>query len=127
MPNAEFKQLLKEGIDSVANRQGKKVRAVEIEVGEALHVSHHTVQRWKRGYAPSDMERIEFIASYCQQQGRVDRAWIQRFLTQACHPAPETVTQRLFPKGTVPTSQQDLPPRLPQSAATFRGIYWPRD
>jgi tetratricopeptide (TPR) repeat protein len=109
MTNAEFKQLLKEGIDSVANRQSKKVRAVEEEIGEALHVSHHTVQRWKRGYVPTDMERVEFIASYCQQQGRVDKAWIQRFLTQACHPAPQALMTRLFPKGPAQTGQQDLP------------------
>ncbi|MFC1975931.1 NB-ARC domain-containing protein, partial [Chloroflexota bacterium] len=109
MPNAEFKQLLKEGIDSVANRQGKKVRAVEIEIGESLHVSHHTVQRWKRGYTPTDMERIEFIASYCHKQGRMDKVWIQRFLTQACHPAPGIVIDRLFPKGGTQAGQQDLP------------------
>ena len=86
MPNAEFKQLIKEGIDSVANRQGKKVRAIEEEIGEALCVSYHTVQRWKRGFVPNDMERLEFIVGYCRQYGRVDRSWGQRFLTQARHP-----------------------------------------
>ena len=69
MPNLEFKQLLKEGVDSVANRQGKKVRTVEEEIGEALCVSYHTVQRWKRGFAPTDMERLEFLVAYCQQHG----------------------------------------------------------
>ncbi|MBN1217611.1 MAG: hypothetical protein JXM69_01680 [Anaerolineae bacterium] len=109
MPNAEFKQLLKEGIDSVANRQGKKVRAVETEIGEALHVSPHTVQRWKRGYTPTDMERVEFIALFCQHQGRVDKGWVQRFLNQAGHPAPNAVMDRLFPKGTNQGVSQELP------------------
>ena len=109
MPNTEFKHLLKEGIDSVANRQGKTVRAVELEIGETLHVSHHTVQRWKRGYPPTDFDRIEFIASYCHQQGRMDKGWVQRLLTQACHPTPEMVIERLFPKDTSDMEQADLP------------------
>ncbi len=39
MKNLEFKQLLKEGIDSVANRQRKKVRAIEEEMGGGLHIT----------------------------------------------------------------------------------------
>lgn len=109
MPNIEFKQLLKEGIDSVANRQGKKVRTVEEEIGEALCVSYHTVQRWKRGFAPTDMERLEFMVAYCQQHGRVDRAWGKRFLTQARHPAPEASLERLFPPTPAQLSQRELP------------------
>jgi LuxR family glucitol operon transcriptional activator len=118
MPNLEFKQLLKEGVDSVANRQGKKVRTVEEEIGESLCVSYHTVQRWKRGFAPNDIERLEFIVAYCQQHGRMDRAWGKRFLIQARHPAPETTLDRLFPPKpaqsshrTLPRVYQNLPPR----------------
>ncbi len=109
MINSEFKQLLKEGIDSVANRQGKKVRVVEEEIGEALYVSFHTVQRWKRGYVPNDMERLEFLVAYCQQYGRVDRVWAQRFLTQARHPAPVAVLDRLFPPTSEPAGKRELP------------------
>jgi LuxR family glucitol operon transcriptional activator len=107
--NSEFKQLLKEGIDSVANRQGKKVRAVEETIGESLHVSYHTVQRWKRGFAPNDMDRLEFLVGYCQQHGRVDRAWGQRILTQGCHPAPEVVLDRLFLKTSALAGKQEMP------------------
>ncbi len=109
MPNAEFKQLIKEGIDSVANRQGKKVRAIEEEIGEALCVSYHTVQRWKRGYVPNDMERLEFIVGYCRQHGRVDRAWGQRFLSQARHPAPVAALDRLFPSAPNQATRRELP------------------
>ncbi|MFN8456048.1 MAG: NB-ARC domain-containing protein [Anaerolineae bacterium] len=109
MANSEFKQLLKEGIDSVANRQGKKVSAVETEIGEALHVSPHTVQRWKRGIAPTEMARLEFLAEYCQQHGRVDRGWGRRFLNQGEHPAPEVVLERLFPPSPSHAEKHDLP------------------
>jgi LuxR family glucitol operon transcriptional activator len=109
MPNMEFKHLIKEGIDSVANRQNKKVRAVELEIGETLHVSHHSVQRWKRGNIPRDMDRVEFIAAYCQKQGRVDKIWLQRFLTQAGHPAPQTFIEHLFPNGIKQADQKELP------------------
>lgn len=109
MPNAEFKQLLKEGIDSIANRQNKLVRTIEEEIGQALHVSHHTVQRWKRGYVPNEMERIEFVVKYCRKYGRVDQMWARRFLTQASHPAPEIVIERIFPKAADPANKRKLP------------------
>jgi hypothetical protein len=119
MPNAEFKHLLKEGIDSVANRQSKNVRTVEFEIGESLHVSYHTVQRWKRGYAPVEPDRLEFIATYCHKQGRVDKGWVHRFLTQAGYPVPQAVIEQLFPKDMDHFDQSDhlrilhnLPPRF---------------
>ena len=118
MANSEFKRLLKEGIDSIANRQSKKVRAIEQEIGEALHVSIHTVQRWKRGYVPTDMERLEFLVGYCQQYGRVDRQWAQRFLNQARHPAPGAVIEKAFTDEAstakvreLPSLRHNLPPR----------------
>lgn len=135
MTNSEFKQLLKEGIDSIANRQSKKVRAVEEEIGEALHVSHHTVQRWKRGYVPADIERVEFIAGYCHQYGRVDKMWAHRFLTQARHPAPEKVIESIFPRSAasivepkLPKVQHNLPPRygefIGREAEVARVLEW---
>ena len=135
MVNTEFKQLIKEGIDSIANRQNKKVRAIEEEIGEALHVSYHTVQRWKRGHVPNDMERLEFLVDYCRRYGRVDRMWARRFLTQASHPAPETIVQRIFPQTDqaatmpdVPTVRDNLPPRygefIGREAEVARVLEW---
>ncbi len=135
MSNSEFKQLLKEGIDSIANRQSKKVRAIEEEIGESLHVSYHTVQRWKRGFVPNDMERLEFLVGYCQQYGRVDRRWAHRFLTQARHPAPEAVVERAFTDEAgetktkdVPRVRHNLPPRygefIGREAEVARVLEW---
>lgn len=133
MTNSEFKQLLKEGIDSVANRQGKKVCIVEEEIGQVLHVSPHTVQRWKRGYIPNDLQRLEFLAAYCQQQGRVDRSWGRRFLTQGGYPAPEVVLDKLFPAAPaaerdVPCIYHNLPPRygefIGREAEVARVLEW---
>lgn len=136
MTNSEFKQLLKEGVDSVANRQGRKVSAVELEIGETLHVSPHTVQRWKRGFTPTEMERLEFLASYCQQHGRVDKPWVRRFLIQGGHPAPEVVLDRLFPptpsghtdRRELPQVHHNLPPRygefIGREAELARVLEW---
>ncbi len=70
---------------------------------------------------PNDLERVEFIAAYCQQQGRVDKAWGRRFLRQAGHPAPEALLDRIFPPAPgradaeeVPRIYQNLPPRYGQ-------------
>ena len=134
MSKAEFKLLLKEGIDSVANRQNKMVRAIEEEIGDILHVSYHTVQRWKRGYIPTDLDRIEFIAEYCRQRGRVDKTWVKRFLTQADHPTPEAVIDRLFPANEssqnqhLPPIYHNLPPRfgefIGREAEAARVLEW---
>ncbi len=109
MTNSEFKLLLKEGIDSVANRQGKKVSIIEEEIGEALCVSPHTVQRWKRGFVPNDLQRLEFLTAYCRQHGRVDRTWGRRFLTQGGFPTPEAVLDRLFPASSAQSGERDVP------------------
>ncbi|MBN1994067.1 MAG: hypothetical protein JW953_15325 [Anaerolineae bacterium] len=138
MESAEFKQLLKEGIDSVANRQNKTVRKVEQEIGEALHISPHTVQRWKRGFVPTDMQRVEFMISYCHQNGRVDRAWAQRFLVQVGHPTPAVVVERFFPKvpaqddqPALPRLYHNLPPRfgefIGRETEVARVLEWVQD
>lgn len=117
--NEEFKQLIKEGIDSVANRHKKTVRTIETEIGDTLHVSHHTVQRWKRGYPPSELKHIEFMVAYCHDQGRVDRGWAHRVLAEANHPLPDSVVNRIFLKQAwqtdgkkLPKIHDNLPPRF---------------
>ncbi|NJN96714.1 MAG: ATP-binding protein [Anaerolineales bacterium] len=72
-------------------------------------VSPHTVQRWKRGYVPNDLQRLEFLTAYCRQHGRVDRTWGRRFLIQGGFPAPEAVLDRLFPASSAQPSERDVP------------------
>jgi tetratricopeptide (TPR) repeat protein len=131
--NAEFKHLLKEGLDSIANRQGKTMRAIEFEIGETLHVSYHTVQRWKRGYPPIEADRLEFIVTLCHKHGRVDKGWVYRFLSQAGYPVPHTLVEQLFPKdrdelGGDHHVLHNLPPRFGQfigrESETARVLEW---
>jgi tetratricopeptide (TPR) repeat protein len=95
--NLELKRLLTEGINSVAKRRCRSVGSVEEDIGEAVNVTRHAVQRWKRGYAPPSSETIELIASYCLRFGRVDKAWARSLLRQALHPNPQAVLDHLFP------------------------------
>ncbi len=113
--NKRFGQLLSEGIVSVAKRQRKSVAAVEGEIAGKLGYTHHTVQRWRRGYMPREPEQVAFLVRYCVNNGRVGRDWAQGILTQARYPDRETLLQELFPERSghtvVARVYQNLPPR----------------
>ncbi len=112
MPNPRFKQLLKEGINSVANRQGWTVRAVHEKIGDKLGYAPDTVGYWKRGHPPTDRERVEFLVEYCATYGWVDKAWAQSFLEQTRHPDLKAVLDRLFPLALSRAEvYHNLPPR----------------
>jgi len=113
--NKRFGELLSEGIFSVAKRQRETIAGVEQEIAKELGYTHHTVQRWRRGYLPKDPAQAAFIVRYCVTHGRVGRDWAQSILTQARYPEREALLQELFPerprRTEVPRVYQNLPPR----------------
>lgn len=94
--NLRFKQLLSEGITSVARRQGKNIAAVERDIALDLGYSHHNIQYWRRGNVPKNADHIEFLVRYCQRHGRVDRVWADSLLRQARYPSPGILLDDLF-------------------------------
>ncbi len=99
--NRRFGKLLSEGITSVARRQSRTIASVERELAESLGYSAHTVQRWRRGYTPRQLDQVVAQAGYCLSQGRLDRRWAQSLLHHAGHPEPEAVVARLDPESGV--------------------------
>ncbi len=112
-----FGELLGEGIVSVAKRKGKKIAQIERVLAEELGFTYHTIQRWRRGYVPEELEQIAFLARYCMRNGRLDRTWANSFLTHADYPPREreALLVELFPSqpesAEPPHLYQNLPPR----------------
>lgn len=113
--NERFGTLLSEGIASVAGKQQKDVGQVEVDLAESLTYSHHTIQRWKRGYLPKETEHLAFLVRYCVQQGRVDQEWARSILTQSRYYDQGALIQELFPDHipipAMPSVSENLPPR----------------
>jgi hypothetical protein len=116
--NKRFKELLDEGISSVARRQVKSIDAIELALGEQTGYSKATVQHWRRGNMPPDRERIEHIVHYCVENGRVDKVWATALLTQAGYSNHEALLTKLFPsdqnnrasQSTLQSNAQEYPP-----------------
>lgn len=112
-----FGELLSEGIVSVAKRKGKRIAQIERVLAGELKFTHHTIQRWRRGFVPEELEQIAFLARYCVQNGRLNRTWANSFLTHADYPPREreALLVELFPSRSASTEppylHQNLPPR----------------
>jgi hypothetical protein len=94
--NKLFAKLLDEGISSVAKRQDKLLAAIETELADMLGYSVHTVQHWRRGNIPPQIEHVGKIVQYCKQNGRIDHAWAQSLLTQAQFPDADGLLNEIF-------------------------------
>src|SRR5262245_9963009 len=92
-----FGALLGEGVSSVARRQRKRMGQVKDEIAEALGFSAHSVQRWLRGFVPTEPAQVAFLARYCVTDGRMERDWAESLLIHARHPDCEVLLRELFP------------------------------
>ncbi|MCI0561691.1 MAG: hypothetical protein MN733_24645, partial [Nitrososphaera sp.] len=112
-----FGELLSEGIVSAAKRKGKRIAEIERVLAEELKFTYHTIQRWRRGFVPEELEQIAFLARYCVQNSHLDRAWANSFLTHTDYPPREreALLVELFPSqpesAEPPHLYQNLPPR----------------
>jgi hypothetical protein len=97
--NVEFGRLLKAGISSVANIEGKTAAAIEDELGGQIGVVGDTVQRYKAGYLPPDPRTIQILAVACVQRGFMSREWLQRFLQTGRYPNADKLLGHLCPLG----------------------------
>lgn len=101
--NSRFKELLREGISSVAHRQGVQMGEVKWRIAEELDFSVHTVEHWCRGHVPTKLPDVAFLVRYCVNNGRVDRAWGSSFLhyaSYADYADPKGLLDELFSSGS---------------------------
>jgi hypothetical protein len=74
--NETFGRLLKAGISSIVNCEGKKAAIVEDELGEQIGISGDSIQRYKAGHLPPRRAPIEILAAAAVQRGFLDREWL---------------------------------------------------
>jgi AAA domain len=94
-----FGRLLKAGIASIVNCEGKKAAIVEDELGQQIGVSGDSIQRYKSGHLPPEERTVEILATAAVQRGYLGREWLQRFLHAARYPFADTLLDRLCPIG----------------------------
>ena len=92
MKNERLGDFIREGLSSVAKKQGKTAQVIEVEIGQMLGLSEHTIQKYKQGNLPDPpdlAERIEAIAGYCLRHGRLSPDWAKALLKAAHHSNPD--------------------------------------
>jgi tetratricopeptide (TPR) repeat protein len=95
--NERFGRLLRAGISSIVNVEGKTAPIVEDELGSQIGVAAHTIQRYKTGYVPPETRSVQLLAEACVRRGHMNREWLQRFLQSAHFPAAEQLIEELYP------------------------------
>jgi tetratricopeptide (TPR) repeat protein len=109
----QFGRLLKAGISSIANCEGKTAPVIEDDLGEQIGVAGHTIQRYKAGHLPPEARTVQILAEACVRRGHLNREWLQSFLHAARHPNPDRLLDQLCPTGAAkvrpPRVYQNLP------------------
>src|SRR5215216_365600 len=95
--NDMFGRLLKAGISSIANIEGKTAPIVEDDLGQQIGLAGYTIQRYKAGHVPPDIRTVQILAEACVRRGLLGRPWLERFLQVAQYPAPDSVLDQLCP------------------------------
>ena len=106
--NEAFGRLLKAGIASIANCEGKTAAVVEEELGTAIGVSADTIQRYKSGFVPPEAQASKLLAEAAVRRGFLGREWLQRFLHAARYPFADKLLDALCPAPQV----RPRPPRV---------------
>lgn len=96
----QFGKLLKAGISSIANCEGKTAPVIEEDLGDQIGVAGNTIQRYKAGNLPPEPRAVQILAEACVRRGHLNREWLQQFLHAARYPHPEALVQQLYPLAT---------------------------
>ncbi|MCB0050735.1 MAG: hypothetical protein KDE24_14470, partial [Caldilinea sp.] len=77
-----FAALLTAAIQQIKRREGKPVRVIQDELGYALgKAGGSMVEFWRKGNLPARHADVELLARLLVRRGRLDRAWLEAFLT----------------------------------------------
>ncbi|HMQ29673.1 MAG TPA: NB-ARC domain-containing protein [Chloroflexaceae bacterium] len=106
--NETFGRLLKAGVASITNCEGRTALVVEEELGDKIGVVGSTIQRYKSGFVPPESRTIEILAEACVRRGMLGREWLEQFLLSARYPRVEQLLEELRPI----TSSRPRPPRV---------------
>jgi LuxR family glucitol operon transcriptional activator len=108
-----FGRLLKAGISSIANCEGKTAPGIEEELGQQIGVASYTIQRYKTGHLPPEARSVQILAEACVRRGYLNRDWLQAFLHAARYPTPESLLDQLCPSEPAGRRPQRVYTNLP--------------
>jgi tetratricopeptide (TPR) repeat protein len=117
-----FGRLLKAGISSIANVEGKTAPVVEDDLGQQIGVAGYTIQRYKSGHLPLETRTVQILAEACVQRGYLGHIWLERFLHVAQFPAPAPLLERLCPQPVIQARAPRIYENLP--APTYSQFVW---
>jgi hypothetical protein len=122
MPADKFAALLTEGIYKIRFAESKNIRLIQDELGYALGKQGGTsIEYWRKGQIPARLSDVEKLAQEIVKRAHLERAWLEKFLQSADHPAPEKLCDELFPPISpvkIPAEQAPLPPLHPAEIPT---------
>ena len=119
-----FAALLTAAIQQIKRREGKPVRVIQDELGYALgKAGGSMVEFWRKGNLPARHADVELLARLLVRRGRLDRAWLEVFLTTSGYGAgASALCDELFPADNpVPPPPTAAPFQAPPPAPHFVG------
>ena len=102
----QFAQLLSQAVRQIALREETKIQIVQDELGYALgrEAGGSAIEYWRKGYTPAKLQDVEMLARELWQRGGfTDPATLDKFLSQAGHPAAQLFSGQLIAQ--IPNSQ----------------------
>ena len=108
-----FGRLLKAGISSIANCEGRTAPAIEDELGVLIGVAGYTIQRYKAGYVPPEPGAVRILAEACVRRGFLNRTWLASFLQAARYPHSHALIDELCPPGPAQPRAERVYANLP--------------
>lgn len=97
MRSETFGRLLKAGISSIANCEGKTSPVIEEDLGQQIGVAAASIQRYKSGHLPPESRTVQLLTEACVRRGFLGREWAQRFLFAAKYPNGDKLLDQLYP------------------------------
>lgn len=93
-----FGRLLKAGLNSIATIEGKTNPKVDDEIGQLVGLAGSSLQRYRTGAVPNDLNFVETVAEACVRRGLMGRPWLEKILQAARFPHYEAkfLIERLF-------------------------------
>src|SRR5215212_1684381 len=112
----EFSGLLTQGIFQVRTLESKPIRTIQDELGYALNKKGGaSIEYWRKGNVPSKLVDLEKLASELVKRGKLNRAWLEKFLHNGGHPTVEHICDELFPPLLYEPSANQGNFKLPES------------
>jgi DNA-binding SARP family transcriptional activator len=107
-----FAQLLTEAIHRIRRCEGKKVSVIQDELGYELGREGGTaIEYWRKGHIPIKVADVVTLARLLIRRGKLDRNWLEEFLSCAGVPQQDALCEELFSTGA---PQQSLAQGLSQ-------------